>query len=133
MTDTDPISEIRRKEPRYPRAAYEFVQESLRLAHEQVGREGHVTGRELLDAFRTLALAEFGPLARTVLAEWNVRTTDDVGRIVFLCVEARQMGKTDDDTMDDFHAVYDFAKAFPATLGEVRLPRKPRDPLDDAE
>ena len=133
MTESDPLEDIRRREPRYPRQAIEFVSAALHRAHEASGREGHVTGRELLEAFRRLAIEEFGPLARTVLAEWNVHGTEDVGRIVFLCVDAGQMGKTDDDTPDDFAQVYDFADAFPQALGEVRVARASDDDEEDDE
>ena len=133
MTEPDPIEDIRRREPKYPRQAIEFVSAALHRAHETAGREGHVSGGELLEAFRLLAIEEFGPLARTVLAEWNVHGTEDVGRIVFLCVDAGQMGKTDDDTPDDFRAVYDFAAAFPEDLGDVRVVRASDDEDEDEE
>lgn len=132
MTEGDWVSAIREKDPRYARGAFEFVQDALRMAHARAGREGHVTGKELLGAFRELAVEMFGPLARTVLAEWGIRATDDVGNIVFLCVEAGEMGKTDEDTAEDFRAVYDFDEVFPDQLGEVRVAR-PGEPDDDED
>jgi uncharacterized repeat protein (TIGR04138 family) len=131
VNEPAPTSDASRRRPVYPRAAVEFVQEALHHAHTRSGREGHVSGAELLEAFRLLALDQFGPLARTVLAEWGIRTTDDVGNIVFQSVEAGEMGKTDEDTADDFRSVYDFAVAFPEALGDVRLPRPPRDDEDE--
>ena len=120
----DWIASIRARDGRYAREAFEFVQESLRRAHDAAGREGHVKGRELLDAFRDLAREEFGPLARVVLGTWGVTRTEDVGEIVFLCVAAGAMGKTDDDTLDDFADAYDFATAFPEAPGVVTMPRR---------
>ena len=61
MSNTDPISEILRRDATYPRAAYEFVGEALRLAHERAGEKRHVSARELLDAFRMHAIDAFGP------------------------------------------------------------------------
>lgn len=133
MSETDWISEIRRKDARYGRGAFEFVQEALRLAHERAGRDGHVTGKELLEAFRTHALDQFGLLAQAVLAEWGVHSTVDVGRIVFLCVEAGEMGKTDDDSLDDFRSAYDFAEAFPQEVGAVEVARPQIDEDDEEE
>lgn len=127
MNEPAPTSDLPRRRPAYPRAAIEFVQDALRHANVRRGRDGDVSGRELLEAFRLLALDEFGPLARTVLAEWGIRTTDDVGNIVFQQVEDGQMGKTDRDSPDDFHAVYDFADAFPETPGDVQVARAPRE------
>lgn len=133
MSESDWISEIRRRDPRYARGAYEFVQDALRLAHLRAGREGHVSGRELLEAFRALAREQFGPLAASVLAEWNVRTTEDVGNIVFLCVQAGEMGKTEDDTLDDFRGVYDFEEAFPSGIDSVQVVRPTPEEEEDEE
>ena len=132
MSEGDWIADLRAKDPRYARGAFEFVQDALRLAHTRAGREGHVTGRELLTAFRELAVEMFGPLARTVLAEWGIRATEDVGNIVVLCVAAGEMGKTDEDTAEDFRAVYDFDDVFPDRPGEVRVARR-GDPDDDGD
>ena len=133
MSGEDWVGKLLRRNPRYAREAYEFVNEALRAAHVRAGREGHVTGRELLAAFRDLAREEFGPLARTVVESWNVRTTEDVGHIVFLCVEAGEMGKTDEDSLDDFRAAFDFHEAFPDDPGEVLLPRPPAEDADDPD
>jgi uncharacterized repeat protein (TIGR04138 family) len=129
---SDPIGDILRRDPTYPRAAYEFVEESLRLAHQRAGEQQHVSAAELLDAFRRHAIDAFGPLARTVLEEWNVRTTDDVGRIVFRMVEAGEMGRTDDDDETDFAGVYEFRDAFPDDAGAVRLPARDDDDDEDS-
>lgn len=123
----DRISAILRAGTAFPRAAFEFVESALRLATERAqaaepGRR-HVDASELLDAFRDLARDAFGPLARTVLAEWNVHTTRDVGRIVFLMVEAGEMGRTDEDDEKDFADVWSFEDAFPAEPGPASIPR----------
>ncbi len=51
-------------------------------------------------------------LAPTVLATWNIRRTDDFGRIVFAMIEHGMMSKTPQDTIDDFRGVYEFDEAF---------------------
>ena len=77
---------------------------------EKVNR--NVRGDALCWALRDLCLRRWGQLARTVLGRWNIRTTDDFGRIVFSLVEHGLMQKESRDTLDDFHNVYDFAEAF---------------------
>ena len=57
-------------------------------------------------------MEQFGPLTRSVFAHRGVRQTRDFGEIVFLLVGARLMSKTDDDCIEDFTAVYDFAEEF---------------------
>lgn len=111
------IEAIIEKDPRYPREAYEFVRESLdctiRLFRKDaVGKERHVTGKELLEGLRRHALDQFGPLAHTVLTSWNLRAGEDVGEIVFNMVNARVLSKTDRDKREDFQNGYDFEETF---------------------
>jgi uncharacterized repeat protein (TIGR04138 family) len=128
----DALDQILRKDPRYDRDAYTFVREALdhtlkRLKkpdREQVIRQAretgdeskrrasHVTGQELLEGARDLALKQFGPLGRTVLEHWGVTRCEDFGEIVFNMVEAGVLGKTDRDTKADFAGGYDFEEAF---------------------
>ena len=51
-------------------------------------------------------------MARTVLNQWGVTQTADVGEIVFNLVDAQVMSKQDSDTRDDFANVYDFEEVF---------------------
>ncbi len=120
MSD-DPLTDIVRKDPRYPRAAYEFLQEALAHTVASLGRPGHVSGRELCEGIRAYARAQFGPLARTLFASWNVRTTRDFGNLVWNLVEAGVMGRTEEDTLADFENVYRFEDAFPDDAGDVEV------------
>jgi uncharacterized repeat protein (TIGR04138 family) len=79
-------------------------EEDAALEEEQV----HITGVELLDGIRDLALERYGLMARWVFASWGIRTTEDFGRVVFDLVEQGKMRKTDQDRLSDFYAVYDF-------------------------
>jgi uncharacterized repeat protein (TIGR04138 family) len=113
------LAEIVRRDPRYAYEAYEFVYEALGYAEQRLGRgvatgEGeeedksrHITGRELLQGIRDLALREFGLMARTVFHLWGIDRTDDFGEIVFNLVESNLMSKTEEDCRTDFHDVYD--------------------------
>jgi uncharacterized repeat protein (TIGR04138 family) len=123
----DPIGKILRTDPRYPRAAYDFVREALQHTVDTIGTQRHVSARELLAGIRDYARKEFGPLARTVFASWNVTTTGDFGNIVFNLVEAKEMGKTDEDKSTDFEGVYDFETAFPTDTGPVEVQRDDED------
>jgi uncharacterized repeat protein (TIGR04138 family) len=98
----------------YRPEGYLFLHRALRLTQVMLAREGHVSGTELLEGFRLLALQEFGPMARTVLEHWGVRSTDDVGRMVRALVETGGWGRRDEDSWEEFHATYDFARVFDA-------------------
>lgn len=108
------IRQIRQKDARYHEAAYAFVLEGLEHTLRGIGERRHLTGQELSEGIRRYALERFGLMARTVLATWGVRRTDDFGEIVFNMIGEGLMGKTETDTREDFHAVYDFQEAFDA-------------------
>ena len=113
------LADIVRRDSRYAYEAYEFVFAALahtqqllgRVPHGEAGAEAepqhHVSGPELLQGVRELALREFGFMARTVFHMWGIQRTDDFGQIVFNLVESNLMSKTDDDSMADFHEIYD--------------------------
>jgi uncharacterized repeat protein (TIGR04138 family) len=89
---------------------------------ETVTKRHHVSGPELCEGIRQLALAEFGMMAKTVFRLWGVEKTDDWGNIVYNLIEAELMNKTSEDSLQDFHAVYDFDQAldYRITLDEAR-------------
>jgi uncharacterized repeat protein (TIGR04138 family) len=115
------ITEIVRRDRRYAYEAYEFIFEALghtqklvgRLptADAPLGREHHVSGREILEGAVDLAREEFGFMARTVFEQWGVRRTDDLGEIVFNLIESGLLSKTDTDSRADFQDVFNLDRA----------------------
>ena len=120
----------------YPIEAYEFIHSGLAYTVQKMHgstakieeklKKGerkslHVSGRDLSQGLREFALLRWGMLARTVLKRWNITRTDDFGRIVFALVENGHMSKTENDTLDDFKNVFDFATAFDENY---RIPSK---------
>lgn len=126
------------RDPRFRPDAYHFLLEALDYTLGRMGRAKggetppeppppplaragagaapaapwNVTGRDLLEGFRDLALDRYGALAREVLRAWGVTRTDDVGSIVFAMVEAGLLQKTSSDSPADYHDVFDFETAF---------------------
>ena len=115
MQGDDALDELIRRDPRYTHEAYRFVLEALGYTIEQLGEHRHVTGRELLYGARDLALDCWGLMARHVLPSWGIRSTDDVGEIVFNMIDTGLLAKTDQDKREDFSHVYGFADAFDAS------------------
>ncbi len=72
----------------------------------------HISGRELAEGVRDVALDRFGVLARTVLEHWGIRVTEDVGEVVFTLVEGGVLIKQDEDRIEDFREIYDFQEVF---------------------
>ena len=113
------VEQIIERDPRYGKEAYIFLKEALEFTIKQKKRGkteagSHVNAGELLDGFRQLALKEFGPMVMTVLEYWGVRTSYDVGQLVFNLIDAGVFGKTDSDSVDDFDQALDFHVAFVA-------------------
>ena len=107
----DAVDELRSHGSRYAREAYVFVVAALgetvralpaeRLADPE---HRHLSGRELTAGVIRIARDEFGPLAPMVFGEWGVRSTEDIGAIVFELVEAGQLSARPEDTAADFAA-----------------------------
>ena len=111
------VEQICEKDLRFSSDAYHFVQEglnhtlkSLKRGTQQAHR--HVSGQELLQGLREFALKEYGPMSKAVLNEWGIKTTDDIGQIVFNLVNASVLGKNETDSPSDFKNVFTFDDAF---------------------
>lgn len=115
------LDAILTKDTRYHRDAYYFVRDALDVAQRKFAKSGgkaakdkpaHVNGQQLLEGIRAHALEQFGPLTLMVLEEWGVRRCEDFGEIVFNMVDSSLLGKTENDSRDDFKGGYDFFEAF---------------------
>jgi len=101
---------------RYKANAYRFTYDAVRFTADRsyaATREvRHVTGGEVLEGIRQLALRQFGFMAKTVFQEWGIGKTEDFGEIVFQLVREGILSKTDEDRPSDFASGYDFEEAF---------------------
>ncbi|TWU42441.1 Minf_1886 family protein [Novipirellula artificiosorum] len=128
---TTPLQAIRDllvEDPRYRIEAYQFIRESLHYAHENFSIEEeaekedrlrrsatgpkHVTGQQLCEACRRYAIDQYGYLAKMVLSNWGIRSTSDLGELVYNLIRIEQMRKSDSDRREDFNDVFDFGDAF---------------------
>ena len=113
------VEKICRSDKRYHAEAYSFLRDALEATikrRKKTRKEtgSHVGAAELLDGFRLHALDEFGPMALVVLQYWGVRSTEDVGNLVFSLVDAGVFGKTDEDAIESFRGVFEFEEVFAA-------------------
>jgi len=113
------VDEILRKDGRYDRDSYYFVREGLDFTLKMLKKQAHtnpqqrhVSGQELLEGLRRYALDQFGPMAKSVLEYWGIHQCADFGEIVFNMVEKNVLGKTDQDSREDFKGGFDFEDAF---------------------
>ncbi len=117
LTFESTLALILAKDPRYHREAYLFVKDALDHTQKLVLKENkgelrHVSGQELLRGIREYALTQFGPMTQMVFEEWGIKRCEDFGEIVFNMVEIGLLGKTDQDSREDFANSYDFDDAF---------------------
>lgn len=106
------MDRIRMREQRFDERAYLFVLAALEYCQQRLPERRHITGRELALACRDLARERFGVIARLVLEHWGVRSTADVGDIVFTLVELGLLMSQPNDTKGEFVDVFAFDEAF---------------------
>jgi uncharacterized repeat protein (TIGR04138 family) len=128
------IYDMVRDDPRYPVEAYEFVCDAVAFTQEMLGREPHeddppdadyhVCGEELARGACEMAVCEFGMMAPVVFRRWGIRTTDDIGHIVFNLIKAGKLSQSDSDDLADFHDLFDVTRVltdgFELTLAVAR-------------
>jgi uncharacterized repeat protein (TIGR04138 family) len=92
--------------------AYLFILAALEYCQQRRAERGHITGDELAWACRDLARDQYGLTSRTVLTHWGIKSTEDIGRIVYVLIEVGLLMPNDGDSIKDFEGVYDFDVAF---------------------
>jgi uncharacterized repeat protein (TIGR04138 family) len=105
------------RDPRYAADAYAFLKDALdftirRQKKSRVKELGHVSGEELCQGVRDYAIQQFGPMVPTLFEAWGIRSTRDMGEMVFNLINAGAFSKSDADHVEDFENIYDFTDAF---------------------
>ncbi len=125
MSLRNDLAGVLARDPRYTIHAYAFVFEALEftkgLKKRSQGRvrgrtrpsasARHVSGRDLCEGARRLALDHYGLMALTVLKLWGIRSTADLGEIVYNLIASGDLEKTPTDSRSDFQNVFDFEHA----------------------
>ena len=115
------IWDVVRGDPRYAYEAYEFLCDAVQYTQDSLGRcphEGgdpdadhHVGGHDLARGAANLAVREFGMMATVVFRHWGIRTTNDIGEIVFNLIKAERLSQSDRDEREDFADLFDIPEA----------------------
>jgi uncharacterized repeat protein (TIGR04138 family) len=106
------MDRIRLRESRFDERAYLFVLAALEFVQQRLPERRHLSGRELAEGCRDMALVRYGVLARTVFEHWGLRSSADIGEVVFTLVETGLLMSQPQDTKEDFIDVFDFDTAF---------------------
>ena len=106
------MDRIRLRERRYDERAYLFVLAALEFCQQRLTERRHISGQELAEGCRDLALERFGVMSKLVLEHWGIKATSDIGHIVFALVDLGMLLSQPGDTRADFENVFDFDRAF---------------------
>lgn len=128
MNLREQLAAVLAHDPRYSIEAYAFVFEAIEYtkrlrnrARARSRRQGrgpepslskHVSGQELCEGAKRLALESYGMMALTVLNLWGLRSTSDIGEIVYRLIDSGDLLKTPSDRRADFDQVFDFEEVF---------------------
>ncbi len=108
----DVMVRLQSRHPQFRREAYGFLVDALQEVLSRLPESRHVSGRELVEGARCLALSRFGPMARTVLEYWGITSTDHLGQVVFALIDEGVLVKQDKDRIEDFMGLFDFEEVF---------------------
>lgn len=125
-TPLQAMRQLLSEDKRFRIEAYQFIREALQYANENSeelpeadddemassSSTRHVTGGQLCHACRRYALEQYGYLAPMVLDTWGIRSTSDLGDLVYNLIRIGQMRKSESDRREDFDGVFDFDTAF---------------------
>ena len=124
MVGQNLLAKLREQNPRYTDTAYLFVLSALQHAIEKLDEPRHITGQELAEGVRDLAIGRFGPMARTVLEHWGIHSTTDIGDIVYALIDCHVLIKQESDSREDFQDVFNFDEAFDRNYPWGRVERR---------
>ena len=108
------IKKITRLDKRFQEEAYSFVMECLHYYNQknEIKPGQHITAKDLLEGIKDYALQSFGPMALFTLNSWGLSETKDIGIIVFNMIDSGLMGKTENDSLEDFSNIFEFKDVF---------------------
>lgn len=100
------VERVRARDPRFAPQAYDFLCEALeytvKMVKAETAEDRHVTGPQLLQGFRQMAMRDFGPMAWTVMKEWGICRSEDVGEMVYQMINIGYFGRNESDSIEDF-------------------------------
>jgi uncharacterized repeat protein (TIGR04138 family) len=103
------FADLQTREARFPREAYELVFASLLYAQmkdalflRQTPCGKTVTGRELVEACQLYAAEQWGGAAKSQLASWGLKTSSDIGDLIYILIHNQMMRAKPEDNRSDF-------------------------------
>jgi uncharacterized repeat protein (TIGR04138 family) len=103
---------IARNHTEFPEEAYAFVLAAITYSCEKfTPKPGvHITAKQLSEGVLEFVQESFGPMASFILEEWNIKTSENLGKAVFILLEEEAIKKRPEDKLEDFNGLFDFKK-----------------------
>ena len=129
----DIIRKICEEDDTFPPMAYCFVRDSVHKALDEIVKARRkidfnddeppdIKGAARCRFFRDTLISRFGPCAIDVLDTWNIKKTSDFGRIIYKLISVEILGKSENDSIEDFDDVYDFTEEFVMPYKQGAMP-----------
>lgn len=109
--ELDGFRDITAKDNRYNARAYTLLVDTIGVLSEK-HKDGHFNSFDLMEEFKENTLDHFGPMSFTVLREWGINSTRDIGNMMFNLVSSGRIVKDDENKIEDFEGGYDFTETF---------------------
>lgn len=107
---SDLFEDVVAKDSRYDAKAYALLMDVIGFLGSS--SKNHFSGEDVLDEFKSRVVEQYGPMSYTVLCEWGVLCTEDIGEMMFNLTENHRVLKDENDTPECFANGYDFKEAF---------------------
>lgn len=103
----DAVERIRSRDKRYAPEAYALAMDSVAYAIQSIGEPRHISAEELLNHLCDFARDRYGILAYSMLEKWGLRSTQDVGAVVYRLIEEGELTEQEEDSLAEFYQVFD--------------------------
>jgi uncharacterized repeat protein (TIGR04138 family) len=103
----DAVRRIRNRDRRYAPEAYAMVMDSVAYAIQSIGKPRHVSAAELLDHLCDFVKDRYGILAYSMLEKWGLKSTEDIGAVVYALIDEGELTEQDSDSLAGFSGVFD--------------------------
>ncbi len=107
--DIDSFGDIIDKDPRYNARAYALLMDCVHTLSKD-GRS--FSAEDIMEEFKESAIEQYGPLTYTVLTEWGLSCTEDLGEMMFNLSETPRIKRGKNDNRESFMGGYDFKETF---------------------
>ncbi len=101
------IARLARRYQNYRSEAFHFICRAVAFVNREVMEKhtrAHINSCQLTRGAQQLAINEYGPLALDVLQHWGIKSSRDIGNLVFALTEEKILITSEQDKPDDFPA-----------------------------